>query len=234
MLLEYTVNELLSRSEGLAIGTQYWKPSISNYLMDQLPLFNKQNVKTIYSEIVASDNDKFLQNYFAHPSDDNLEKIRPVLHEAYQNDDTLHLIKAMQQAGVRLVGIDVQPRSAVKAEMVNELWAAHVQADRASHPEGKFIVHGGGFYMRGEANFVDVSPKYEPKGTLPQLLDIPFIIIEVDDYFTKMNLKGNDTHMLSTTDTRKGALEITISPEYKAAPLRQAAPKAGADLKPLI
>lgn len=229
MTYQTNIKNLLVKSDGLAIGEEHWTTAIPNFLIDNLPLFQEQNVKTIYTELVAAGNDKFVQNYYSNPTDENLEKIRPVLQDPANKNEVLQLIKTAQQLGIRIVGIDQQPRPEQWDELegklkdhpyghmiTNQYWAEQVTTDRSSKPEGKFIVHGGSLHMRGMAGMPHIPSDYEPKDTLPKLLGIPFITIETDSPLRPLNLKGNDINASKPEDSRVGQLNIVLSPAYKA------------------
>ena len=224
------LKSLLSQSEGLAIGEQHWTSAIPNFLKDQLGLFKESGVTTIYTELVSSGDNHLLQDYYADPTSENLEKLRSVMNKIVKSDEEVQLIKQAQLFGIRVVGIDQQPRpkkwDPQKKKMVdspdghvitNRFWVDRIREDRAVNPDGKYIVHGGNLHMIG---FVfDFSPKdYNPQDTLPALLKIPFSTIRIDGLMRWMKkeqpLVGDEVIFTVPEDKRFGSFDITLCSEY--------------------
>lgn len=221
------LRKLLSGSPGIAIGEEHWTTAIPNFLNDNMDVFKASGVNTIYTELVSSQNDIYLQNYLHNPTPENLEKIRPFLGDKTNTDQVLKMIENAQSLGIRIVGIDQQPRPKqwddIKRKMVdhpyghiitNRFWADRVQEDQASHPGGKFIVHGGNLHMAGMI-FSHTRADYKPSDTVPKLLGIPHIHVQTESRLRVLDLSGNQVHSEVPPDERLGSLEITLSCKYE-------------------
>lgn len=219
-----TLANIFKDSQGLAIGVQHRTSAIPNFLTDLTALWNRLNVRRIYTEDLRKEGQKALDTYYREPDEIALTNIGSFFTDQDDYASYLRFLKEAKISSMKCVAIDIQPRPSDEVALehgfknsdafVNSIWADQIVAGQIQE-KGRYVVIAGNFHMRellGTPHFDDEIPE----GTLPALLGIPFITIEVDGRFQDFGLKGNEVHVDKPDNPLKGHLNVTLSKDYKS------------------
>lgn len=152
--LKKIINQLLSEDGGLFMGHGHEHLGfIEMFSEDNFIEFLKENnVETIYWEMTSSETNKTLLEEYDKDLPETREALKSYLDDrwkayTYGNSSLAYfeMFEKLQEAGIRVVGIDLENFEEMTRSEVNDHWATVIKDDRAENQlKGNYMVVGGG------------------------------------------------------------------------------------------
>lgn len=198
------IKQIFTKFDGLCVGEEHDGVNPKKFLIEKMPLFKKNGVRTLFIETLSYELQAHLDEYFSSP---NFE-LPPLLREALRVKDEgcrlsgpytyTNLVRKAKEEGIRIVGLDTDlayeaggtlstyEQTLERVQALNYLAEKIIRYEKG---KGKYVVFVGSLHG------TSVNTENGRILGLADLLQIPLMIAndKAGKPSLKMNISGADT-----------------------------------------